>query len=101
MEENMETILIITILLLIGVFNITMLGVLVFTLFKYKLCDLSTSPIINKTSTSQPPAPTLSEEQEESIRRQKRAYEDQLTAINEMLNYNVNVAYGIKPEDKY
>jgi len=92
----METTLIIIILLLIGVFNLLTLGVLTILLLR-----TSDSPYLKKPTEKAAPQPLIDKSEDEAERRKRKAYEDQLSAINEMLNYNSDVAYGIKPNDKY
>jgi len=94
----MEMTLITIVLLLIGAFNLAILGAQFIILTK-----LLNSPSLKTVVNNNPgPAPQPKNATDEELaRRKKKAYEDQLEAINEMLNYNSDIAYGIKPKDEY
>lgn len=90
----METTLITITLLLIGVSSLaisTMLGVILLKIF----C-IYPKKVKNNTVSTQPPATPIDED---ALKRRQREYEEQLTAINDLMNYSQDIAYGIKPKD--
>lgn len=57
-----------------------------------------TKPAAQQPSVSK--APTLSPMEEEELRKQRKRFDDEMEAFQEMLNYNADVAYGINKETK-
>ena len=43
-------------------------------------------------------APQLSSLEQEELRRQRKKFDDEMEAFQELLNYNADVAYGINKE---
>jgi len=89
----MEKVLIITILLLIGVFNL--LAIVLLGYMAVKVCikkENKTQSINNKDCS---PVRLI----DETLQHKQKEYEDQLLAINDLMNYSADVAYGIKPKE--
>lgn len=43
-------------------------------------------------------APQLSAMEEEELRKQRKRFDDEMEAFQQILNYNADVAYGITPK---
>ena len=47
------------------------------------------------------PAPYASDEDKEAMARARKRYEEELSAFQDLMNYNANVAYGIEPSENF
>ena len=52
----------------------------------------------NDVSPAASKAPPLSSLEEEELRKQRKRFDDEMEAFQQMLNYNADVAYGINKE---
>lgn len=93
----METILITITLSLIGVSNVLLIAVLGFIAFKYISSSEQLKEKSDKNRTTKDPVPSDIDKEAEAKR--EKEYMEQLAAINDLMNYNADVAYGIKPKE--
>ena len=77
--------------------NLLQLIVLIAILIKLFISDTSRK---SNTSAALPAsnAPQLSSLEQEELRRQRKKFDDEMEAFQEMLNYSADVAYGINKE---
>lgn len=64
----------------------------------YHLGAKSAKKNVTSASQAEQPAPEPTEEERIELDRQKRRTESELEALQNLMNYNADVAYGIKRE---
>ena len=82
--------------------SVAELAVVIFLMLKTSHSPSNTNKPVNSNRPTEPTTfPSAPATDEEELAKARKRYAEEMTAFQELMNYNANVAYGIEPMEEF